>query len=56
MIGIAHAVSLKVGNWFGKITFLVVTLDDFDVILGNMFFCIGQGNTYAFSWWFVNSG
>jgi hypothetical protein len=40
--GIAHAVSLKVGDWSGKVKFLVVPLDDFDIILGNMFFVLAK--------------
>jgi hypothetical protein len=42
VIGIAHAVSLKNGEWFGKVTFLVVPLDDFDARFGNMFFVLAK--------------
>jgi hypothetical protein len=40
--GIAYLVHLKVGEWFGKVNFLVVPLDDFDVILGNEFFVLAR--------------
>jgi hypothetical protein len=33
---------LKVGDWSGKVTFLAVTLDDFDIILGNMYFVLAK--------------
>jgi hypothetical protein len=42
MVGIAYAVSLKVGEWLGKVNFLVVPLDDFDIILGNEFFVLAK--------------
>jgi hypothetical protein len=42
VIGVAYAVSLKVGDWFGNVTFLVVPLNDFDVILGNVFFVLAK--------------
>jgi hypothetical protein len=42
VIGMAHAVSLRVGDWTGKVTFLVVPLDDFDIILGNAFFVLAK--------------
>jgi hypothetical protein len=40
--GIAYSVHLKVGEWSGKVNFLVVPLDDFDVILGNEFFVLAK--------------
>lgn len=39
--GIPYAVPLKVGEWFGKVNFLVV-LDDFDTILGNEYFVLAK--------------
>jgi len=42
VIGMAHAVSLKVGDWIGKVTFLVVPLDDFNIILGNTIFVLAK--------------
>jgi hypothetical protein len=38
--GIAYLVHLKVGECSGKVNFLVVPLDDFDVILGDKFFVL----------------
>ena len=37
MLGIAYGVKFKVGEWIGKVNFLVMELDDFDVILGDEF-------------------
>ena len=37
VLGIAYGVKLKVGEWTGKVNFLVMELDDFDVILGDEF-------------------
>ena len=37
MLGITYGVKLKVGEWTGKVNFLVMELDDFDVILGDEF-------------------
>ena len=37
VLGIAYRVKLKVGEWTGKVNFLVMELDDFDVILGDEF-------------------
>ena len=36
--GIAFGVRFKVGEWTGKVNFLIMKLDDFDVILGDEFF------------------
>ena len=35
--GIAFGVKFKVGEWTGKVNFLIMKLDDFDVILGDEF-------------------
>ena len=37
VLGITYGVKLKVGEWTGKVNFLVMELDDFDVILGDEF-------------------
>ena len=37
VLGIAYGVKFKVGEWTGKVNFLVMELDDFDVILGGEF-------------------
>ena len=37
MLGIAYGVKFRVGEWTGKVNFLVMELDDFDVILGDEF-------------------
>ena len=37
MLGITYGVKFKVGEWTGKLNFLVMELDDFDVILGDEF-------------------
>jgi hypothetical protein len=42
VVGVAYVVSLKVGEWTGKVNFLVVPLDDFDIILGNEFFVLAK--------------
>jgi hypothetical protein len=42
MVGVAYVVPLKVGEWTGKVNFLVVPLDDFDIILGNEFFVLAK--------------
>ncbi|GAV64353.1 gag-asp_proteas domain-containing protein, partial [Cephalotus follicularis] len=36
--GMTHGVQIYIGDWVGKIDFMVVPLDDFDLILGNDFF------------------
>jgi hypothetical protein len=41
-VGVAHAVSLRVGDWAGKVTFLVVPLDNFNIILGNALFVLAK--------------
>ena len=38
ILGIAFGVKSKVGGWTGKVNFLIMKLDDFDVILGDEFF------------------
>ncbi|KAF3975229.1 hypothetical protein CMV_001501 [Castanea mollissima] len=38
VFGIAFSVRFKVGEWTGKLNFLIMKLDDFDVILGDEFF------------------
>ncbi|XP_059437724.1 uncharacterized protein LOC132170646 [Corylus avellana] len=48
VVGIAHAVSLKVGEWTGEVNFLVVPLDDFDIILGNEFFVLAEAAPMPF--------
>jgi hypothetical protein len=42
VVGIAYAIPLKVGEWSGKVNFLVVPLDGFDIILGNEFFVLAK--------------
>ena len=37
VLGIAYGVKFKVGEWIGNVNFLVMELDDFDVILGDEF-------------------
>ncbi|XP_075670750.1 uncharacterized protein LOC142640510 [Castanea sativa] len=37
VLGIAYEVKFKVDEWTRKVNFLVIELDDFDVILGNEF-------------------
>lgn len=36
--GVAHGVSITLGKWQGKTNFTVVSLDIFDIILGQEFF------------------
>ena len=36
--GIVFGVKFKVGEWTGKVNFLIMKFDDFDVILGDEFF------------------
>jgi hypothetical protein len=42
VVGVTHAVSLRVGDWYENVTFLIVPLDDFDIILGNVFFVLAK--------------
>ena len=37
VLGITYGVKFKVGEWTRKVNFLVMKLDDFDVILGDEF-------------------
>ena len=37
ILRIAFGVKFKVGKWTGKVNFLIMNLDDFDVILGDEF-------------------
>ena len=42
MLGIAYGVKFKVGEWTRKVNFLVMELDDFDVILGDEFLVVAK--------------
>ena len=37
--GITFGVKFEVGEWIGKVNFLIMQLDDFNVILGDEFLC-----------------
>jgi hypothetical protein len=37
VIGVAKDISLKLGDWCGKMSFTIVPMDDFEVVLGQEF-------------------
>ena len=48
MLGIAYGVKFKVGKWTRKLNFLVMELDDFDVILGDKFLVVAKTTLLPF--------
>jgi len=46
--GIAFVVKFKVGEWTGMVNFLIMQLDDFDVILGDEFFVVVKATLLPF--------
>ena len=48
VLGIAYGVKFKVGEWTGKVNFLVMELDDFDVILGDEFLLAAKATLLPF--------
>jgi hypothetical protein len=48
VVGIAYDVPLKGGEWSRKVNFLVVLLNDFDIILGNKFFMLAKATPTPF--------
>lgn len=48
MTMILYSVSLKVGEWSGKVNFMVVPLDDFNTILDNEFFILAKAVLMSF--------
>ena len=45
---IAFIIKFKVGEWTGKVNFLIMQLDDFDVILGDEFFVVAKTTLLPF--------
>ena len=48
ILRIAFGVKFKVGKWTGKVNFLIMKLDDFDVILGDEFFVAAKATLLPF--------
>ena len=48
VLGIAYGVKFKVGEWTGKVNFLIMKLDDFDVILSDEFFVATRAALLSF--------
>ena len=46
--GIAFGVNFKVGEWVGNVNFLIIKLDDFDIILGDEFFVAAKAALLPF--------
>ena len=46
--GIAFGVKFKVSEWTGKVNFLIMKLDDFDVILDDKFFVAAKATLSPF--------
>ena len=47
--GIVFGVRFKVGKWTGKVNFLIMKLDDFDVILSDEFFVAAKAALLPFA-------
>ena len=48
VLGITYGVKFKVGEWTGNVNFLVMELDDFDVILGDEFLLAAKATLLPF--------